>query len=250
MNKKIILTRKPKWFLRLLLKFRSGLLMFFGLLAFILAAYVHSHTPMQISRTIEIGVFYLVPLLGAAIVASILPRGIKLHKWFSRRFKSSITIESRDPKCVLDQVLVGVLLNLAFFTIIYAVPLQNVLQIIPLGQIIQNVIPKTFDELMNIPFSWVFFFLFMGSAGPAVIFAIRYQRNSDSETGNTIIRILLVLCYISWVILALFYTGSIASPIKRDNFQVIFWEWVFPGTFANLSFMVFFEQKRQPSYIA
>jgi hypothetical protein len=186
--------------------------------------------------TLALFVLYLLPIAGGFFLVILIPYGVRLHDSFTHLFEHSL--ELKEVGTVLwARVPVSIALNLAYFTATFFVPFSILAETVPLGKLVENVVPNyTFTDILASPLV-IMFFVFSGSGGPATIYLIRYLRDvrGRDEIGGRTVTLLQVLCYISWLALALFFGAHIGFDAgKADLFLRAFLIFVLPATFANL----------------
>jgi hypothetical protein len=179
---------------------------------------------------------YLFPFVGGFFLVFVIPLTVKLHDSSRRLFEHAL--ELREVGTVVwARIPVSIVLNLAYFTVLFFVPFSILAETVPLGKLVQNVVPSyTFTDLMASSLV-VFFFVFSGSGGPATVYLIRYLKDvrSDNEIGGRTITVLQALCYVSWIALVLFFGAHVGfEPDKARLFLYYFFVFVLPATFANL----------------
>jgi len=115
----------------------------------------------------------------------------------------------------------------------------------------EKVIPNTFEEFLRkfYPISYLFLYLFPGSAGPITLHIIRYSGAADG--GETHIPkalyFLQSLCYLSWALLALTLAGVDFGSGSLERFPEIFLSFVIPSTLLNLA-LLRAVRRRLPSF--
>lgn len=188
---------------------------------------------------------YGLTFVGTVVVFVLLGLGIYAHRWLRSRFlEATSALEGRNR--IGSGLVASMALNLAYFTILYFVPYQTLAGSVPFGVILENVIPKSFDEFMGNPVGLIWFIFFSSTGGPATILAVRYFRSSadDEEVGKSTLAVLQVLCYVAWIFLALSYP---LPPDSARRFASIFTMFVLPGTFTGVSMIASISRVRQVS---
>jgi len=174
---------------------------------------------------------------GGILLVLLIPFAVDLHNSFRRLFEHAFEVREMGT-AVWARVPVSLALNLAYFTAIFFVPFSILVETVPLGKLVGNVAPNyTFTDLMTSSLSLVLFFVFSGTGGPATVYLIRYLRvdRGRDEIGGRTVTLLQVLCYISWLSLALFFGAHLGFDAEKANFfLLVLFGIVLPATFANL----------------
>ena len=173
----------------------------------------------------------------------------KLHDSFRRLIEHAL--EVREVRTVvLARIPVSIVLNLAYFTVLFFVPLSILAETVPFGKLIQNFVPSyTLPDIFASPLV-VLFILYFGSGAPATVYLIRYLRvqRCQHDIGGRTVTLLQLLCYISWLVLAFFFGAHIGfDPDKAHLFLYYFSVFAVPATFANLvafSLVIFMQESK------
>jgi glucan phosphoethanolaminetransferase (alkaline phosphatase superfamily) len=186
-------------------------------------------------------IFFLLVTAGAMLTWTILPWLLGGHHWLQRRFQESVQARE-NARRTQARILVGVLLSLAYFVVIYFASYKAVLNsIFPLAGIMEGVIPSGYWAVMAQTWPMFLLVLFGGSFGPATLYAIVWFRRKDNflERKDTVLNVLQLLCYLSWLFLALCFSTESAMQIMY--FERTYFMTILPGTLVSLVVVHFFE---------
>ena len=121
--------------------------------------------------------------------------------------------------------------------------------IVPIAGLLEHVIPESYEAVTRMNPGAVFLFIFFLSVtGPATVYVITRYRISDpdKDKGATTLAVLQVMCYLSWLFLALYLpVGLATNPTQTRVFVNLCLVIVLPGTFANVAFMDFMDALRR-----
>jgi len=141
--------------------------------------------------------------------------------------------------------LVSLFLNLSYWVLMYFLPLQSAVGFVPFGQFVGQAIPRTFEEFVRkyAPISFMLLLLFSGAPGPATIHVIRSQKveGGKRERGTRALVILQLLCYLSWIVLALTLVGLRLGGGEFTMFVRDYVPLFVPSTLLHLSFIAVVE---------
>jgi len=205
---------------------------------------------------------YLLILAVGATVSGVLVYGLAaLHQPVAHIFQASVdTAEERSE--IEHRILASTAVNLSYFTLMYFIGLEYLVGIVPYAGFLRPLVigAPNFWELMT-GINSILFFIFGGAVGPVIIYLIRYLRhwskNSNEQIGNTVVRALEALFWISIIVLLIV---SRSVPVELMSLQVphpratsslprcilffqLFAVLVLPSTICHIALMNLFERK-------
>ncbi len=141
-----------------------------------------------------------ISLVGAISLSLLIPKALLVHGWLKQLFLASI---DNDTPNILVQVIVSLLLNLSYWTVVYFVGFSPLATSVPLLTIASSSIPSSFDELVKLPYAILMIVAVAGAGGPSTLFAIRYlrARMQDEAIGSRIIVALQYVFYLASLVL-------------------------------------------------
>jgi hypothetical protein len=188
-------------------------------------------------------VSFLLTTLGAILVWLAVPPLVRGHHWLYRRFRESVQAR-QSARRTCARLLTGTLLNLAYFVILYFASYQGVLKsIFPLAGIMEGVIPTGYWAATAQIWPEALILLFAGSLGPATLYTIIWFRreNGVQEPKETVLSVLQVVCYLSYLYLVLCFSTQSATQLMY--FERTYLVLVLPGTLVSLAILRWFEQE-------
>jgi len=197
------------------------------------------------------GAFCLVTTGAIVTRLAVVPALLRGHRWFHLRLRESVQTR-RSARRTHARILVGGLLNLAYFTILYFASYQAVLKsIFPMAGIMEGIIPSGYSEVMAQTWPIFLVILFAGSLGPATLYAITWLRQYGGsasepirEPRETLLTVLQLVCYLSCLFLVLcFFTQGATQLMYFERTYLMF---VLPGTIANLAVLQWIERTSRP----
>ena len=205
--------------------------------------------PILLSLAI-VFVLYLPMILVALVTPLSTSLLLEFHVWFGSRFRESVERRRTDRRA-LARLLIGVVLSLSYWIVIYLAPWQGLLGVIPTAGFMEKLVPENFDKFMSSILNlmsttpwylwgliWIVYMLVyvvLGSLGPATIFAITWLRSGmgDGSRGRNVLSLLQLVCYLSWIFLALEAVDP-GNYVRLVSFAKIYLLFVLPGTCASL----------------
>lgn len=188
-------------------------------------------------------ILFLIVTGGAILTwAAVVPALLRAHRWLQQRFRESVQARQSSRR-TRARVLVGSILNLAYFIILYFASYQAVLKsIFPLAGIMEGIMPIGYWAVMAQTWPIFLILFFAGSLGPATLYAITWFRreNGIQEPKETVLTLLQLVCYLSCLFLILCIFTQAATQLVY--FERTYLMSVLPGTFASLAILLWIER--------
>jgi hypothetical protein len=160
----------------------------------------------------------------------------------SRLFQKALDSTDFSLMAIGSTILI---VNFTLFTVISLLPLQEtIVALVPLLKSAQPLIPRSLLELVQ----WNIMSLFFLSMapGPAIVFALRWVREENSDRGETLFEILQALFYASLLLVGIaVYRGSTLSGMPLSTYSIILFEIVLPGSIGGSATLGLAEKVRK-----
>jgi hypothetical protein len=192
-------------------------------------------TPYPINYILSVFLSAVVLVGGGILVAAVIPILVMGHMWLKRRFEESV--DSIGKPRALSQLLTSCLLNI--------VALLIVMGLVPPSALASALHLETWMEVFQQPavawtvtrFVSVFFLILPGAIGPLILHWIRMCRQrGNMRSGARSLVALQLVCYLSWVILCLWWafpneiTVGLHTRFVPEQFLLYFLSPVLPST--------------------